>query len=249
MKIKLDKANITMSISILLVCVILVSISFIQFKTVEQVNETDIENMRDEELREQISSWKSKWEEANEKLEDTNTKISEYQTKIESNEEASELLDEELKKSQLLLGTTDVTGEGVVVTLTDTEESSITADDLITLVNELRFAGAEAISINDERIVNDTSIIGVRVMPMTDIVDIDSYIIIKPSQRIVSPYVVKAIGNQTYLVSTLCLKNSGYVDKYNNSGKSVKLEKQRNIKITKYTGNMDIKYMKEVTSK
>ena len=230
MKIKFDKANITMSISILLVCVILVSISFIQFKTVEQVNETDIENMRDEELREQISSWKSKWEEANEKLEDTNTKI--------SNEEASELLDEELKKSQLLLGTTDVTGEGVVVTLTDTEESSITADDLITLVNELRFAGAEAISIN-----------GVRVMPMTDIVDIDSYIIIKPSQRIVSPYVVKAIGNQTYLVSTLCLKNSGYVDKYNNSGKSVKLEKQRNIKITKYTGNMDIKYMKEVTSK
>ena len=221
MKIKFDKANITMSISILLVCVILVSISFIQFKTVEQVNETDIENMRDEELREQISSWKSKWEEANEKLEDTNTKISEYQTKIESNEEASELLDEELKKSQLLLGTTDVTG-----------------DDLITLVNELRFAGAEAISIN-----------GVRVMPMTDIVDIDSYIIIKPSQRIVSPYVVKAIGNQTYLVSTLCLKNSGYVDKYNNSGKSVKLEKQRNIKITKYTGNMDIKYMKEVTSK
>ena len=231
MKIKFDKANITMSISILLVCVILVSISFIQFKTVEQVNETDIENMRDEELREQISSWKSKWEEANEKLEDTNTKISEYQTKIESNEEASELLDEELKKSQLLLGTTDVTGEGVVVTLTDTE-------DLITLVNELRFAGAEAISIN-----------GVRIMPMTDIVDIDSYIIIKPSQRIVSPYVVKAIGNQTYLVSTLCLKNSGYVDKYNNSGKSVKLEKQRNIKITKYTGNMDIKYMKEVTSK
>ena len=213
MKIKFDKANITMSISILLVCVILVSISFIQFKTVEQVNET-------------------------EKLEDTNTKISEYQTKIESNEEASELLDEELKKSQLLLGTTDVTGEGVVVTLTDTEESSITADDLITLVNELRFAGAEAISIN-----------GVRIMPMTDIVDIDSYIIIKPSQRIVSPYVVKAIGNQTYLVSTLCLKNSGYVDKYNNSGKSVKLEKQKNIKITKYTGNMDIKYMKEVTSK
>ena len=59
-----------MSISILLVCVILLSISFIQFKTVEQVNETDIENMRDEELREQISSWKSKWEEANEKLED-----------------------------------------------------------------------------------------------------------------------------------------------------------------------------------
>lgn len=84
---------------------------------------------------------------------------------------------------------------------------------------------------------------------MTDIVDIDSYIIIKPSQRLVSPYVVKAIGNQTYLVSTLCLKNSGFVDKYNNSGKSVKLDKQRNIKIPKYSGTMNIKYMKEVTDK
>ena len=48
-----------MSISILLVCVILVSVSFIQFKTVEQVNETDIENMRDEELREQIEKIKT----------------------------------------------------------------------------------------------------------------------------------------------------------------------------------------------
>ena len=51
MKIKLDKANITMSISILIVCIILVTVSFIQFKTVEKVNETDIENMREEELR------------------------------------------------------------------------------------------------------------------------------------------------------------------------------------------------------
>lgn len=238
MKIKFDKANITMSISILIVCVILVAVSFIQFKTVEQVQQTDIEMMREEELREQISTWKSKWEEANEKLEDTNDKINEYNQKLDSNEEASELLDEELRKSQLILGTTDVVGDGVVVTLTDTAENSIEAEDLVELINELRFAGAEAISIN-----------GVRIINMTDIADIDSYIIVKPSQRLVSPYVVKAIGNQTYLVSNLCLKNSGFVDKYNNSGKSVKLDKQRNIKIPKYSGNIDIKYMKEVIDK
>lgn len=238
MKIKLDKANITMSISILIVCIILVTVSFIQFKTVEKVNETDIENMREEELREQISAWKSKWEEANEKLEETNAKINEYNQKIESNEEASELLEEELKKSQLILGTTDVIGDGVVVTLTDTEDNTITAEDLVNLVNELRFAGAEAISIN-----------GVRIISMTDFANIDSYIIVKPSQRLISPYVVKAIGNQTYLVSNLCLKNSGFVDKYNDSGKSVKLDKQRNIKIPKYSENIDIKYMKEVTDK
>ena len=238
MKIKIDKANITMSISVLVVCITLVTVLLIQFKTVEQVNETDIENLREEELREKISLWKSKYEEVSEKLEETNLKLNEYVEKIEKNEEASELLDEELKKSQLILGTTDVVGDGVVVTLTDTAESPIVAEDLVNLINELRFAGAEAISINDVRIIN-----------MTDIADIDSYIIVKPSKRLVSPYIVKAIGNQTYLVSNLGLKNSGFLDKYNNSGKSVKLDKQRNIKIPKFSENIDIRYMKEVISK
>lgn len=238
MKMKIDKANITMSISALIVCITLVTVSLIQFKTVEKVNEADIENLREEELREKISLWRSKYEEVNEKLEETNLKINEYVEKIEKNEEATELLDEELKKSQLLLGTTEVLGDGVVVTLTDTEENPIVAEDLIDLINELRFAGAEAISIN-----------GVRIINMTDIVDIDSYIIVKPSKRLVSPYIVKAIGNQTYLVSNLGLKNSGFLDKYNNSGKSVKLDKQRNIKIPKYSENIETKYMKEVTNK
>ena len=238
MKIKFDKANITMSISILIVSIIFVSVLYIQFKTVENVNETEIETMRDEELREKISLWKSKYEETNDKLQENNSKINEYLDKIESNEEASEILDEELKKSQLILGTTDVVGEGVVITLTDTEDHPIKASDLIDLLNELRYAGAEAISIN-----------GIRVINMTDIADIDTYIIMKPSQRIFSPYIVKAIGNQTYLTSSLCQKNIGFVDKYNNSGKSVKLEKQRNIKIPKYSGNIEIKYMKDVTEK
>lgn len=235
MKIKFDKANTAMAISILLVCVIFVAVLLIQFKTVNEVNETEIESMREAELREQVSSWKTKYEEVNEKLQDTNVKITEYNEKIEADEEASELLDEELRKSQLLLGTTDVVGDGVVVTLTDTYDSKIKAADLTDLINELRYAGAEAISIN-----------GIRIINMSDIADIDTYILVKPAQRIVSPYVVKAIGNQTYLTSTLSLKNSGFIDKYNNSGKSVTLEQQRNIKIPKYSDNLEIKYMKEV---
>ena len=54
MKIKLDKANITMSVSIFAVTICLVTVALIQFKTVEKVNQTDIENMRESELREQI---------------------------------------------------------------------------------------------------------------------------------------------------------------------------------------------------
>jgi uncharacterized protein YlxW (UPF0749 family) len=214
---------------------VLVAVLFIQFKTVEVVNETDIENMRESELTELVSTWKSKYEEVSEQLEENNSKIAEYNQKIEDNEEASELLDEELKQSQLLLGTTDVTGEGVVITLSDTDEAKIEASNLVELINELRYAGAEAISIN-----------GVRVINMTEIVDVSEFILIKPGQRLISPYVVKAIGDQTYLTSTLCLKNSGFVDRYNNSGRSVVLEQQKNIKIPKYSEELEVKYLKEV---
>ena len=238
MKIKFDKANITMSISILIVSIIFVSVLYIQFKTVENVNETEIETMRDEELREKISLWKSKYEETNDKLQENNSKINEYLDKIESNEEASEILDEELKKSKLILGTTDVVGEGVVITLTDTEDHPIKASDLIDLLNELRYAGAEAISIN-----------GIRVINMTDIADIDTYIIMKPSQRIFSPYIVKAIGDQTYLSSALSLKTSGFIDSNTILGKTVEMTKEKNISIMAYNSKksqLQFKYAKEV---
>ena len=58
--------------------------------------------------------------------------------------------------------------------------------------------------------------------------------------------VIKEIGNQTYLVSTLSLKNSGFIDTHSNKGQSVKLEKQRNVTIPKYIEDFTVKYMKEV---
>ena len=235
MKINFSKENITMAISIFLVCIIFVSVLLIQVKTVSKVNETDIENLRTSELSEQLSTWKSKYEEVSEELKDTNSKILDYTTKIEDNEEASELLEAELEKSRLILGKTDVVGDGVVITLSD-GENKIEASDLIELVNDLWFAGAEAISINGVRIVN-----------MTEFVDVAGYIIVKPRQRIVSPYVVKVIGDQTYLTSTLSLKNSGFIDIQNSNGKKVTMEQQRNIKISAYSDTLEPKYIKEVT--
>ena len=211
----------------------MVAILFVQVKTVNQVNETDIENLRESELSEQLSTWKSKFEEVSEELRETNSKIIEYTSKIEDNEEASELLEEELERSKLLLGKTDVVGDGVIITLADGEDK-VEARDLVNLVNDLWFAGAEAISVN-----------GIRVVSMTEFVDVAEYIIMKPSQRIVSPYTIKVIGDQNYLTSILSLKNSGFIDVQNNSGKKATMEQQRNIKINAYEEELETKYMKE----
>ena len=230
---KFDKQQILMSVIIGLVCVVLIAVMFVQYKTVEETDITSIKNMRENELRTTLSEWKTKYEETHEKYMQTQQTIKEYQKKIETNQEASGLLEKELQQSNLLVGKTNVTGEGVVITLTDNNEQKISSEDLIELINELRYAGAEAISINDIRVVNNT-----------DIVLIGSSYIMVGGNRLSSPYVVKAIGNQAYLSSILSLKNSGFVDKYNNSGKTVKLEARKKIEILKYNGNMEIKYIK-----
>lgn len=232
-KIKLDK--LAVAIVMFIVCITLVSVILMQFKTVEETDITEIENMRETELRTAISEWKTKYEEVETKLQDTNKKINEYSDKIKNNEKVSELISDELDESNMAVGKTDVYGEGVIVTLND-DEKDIVAWDLIDLVNELKYAGAEAISINDIRIINTT-----------DIFDLRSYTYLTVGQQRLQPtYVVKAIGNPDYLSSILNLKDSGFVDRYKNSGKSVKMETSKKVQIKKYNGEMTYKYMKEV---
>lgn len=233
---KEKKNQIIMTIIIGLVCVVFFAVMFMQFKTVEETDITAIENMREAELRTAISEWKGKYEDTQKQLENNRKSVKEYQETIEKNGEASELVDKDLAESNMLLGKTDVVGEGVVITLTNTNtpDGTVTYFHLLELINELRYAGAEAISINDARILTTT-----------EITQVDNRMQAS-GQRIASPYVIKAIGNQTYLSSTLSLKDSGFIDRYRASGMDIKLEKGNNIKILKYNGDLKVKYMKEV---
>lgn len=221
-----------------LVCTILIAVMFAQFKTIEQTDITGIATAREDELRSLVSSYKTKYEETEEKLKDTITKINEYKDTIGTNKESLQVLQKELQETNLLAGKTDVEGEGVIVTLVNNEEKSITASDLLELVNELRLAGAEAISINEKRIITTT-----------EIVDVD--VIMVNEERVISPYIVKAIGDQKYLSSALSLKTIGFIDKYTNNGKTVSLSLEKNIKISAYNergnkGQMRLKYAEEV---
>ena len=231
---KEKKNKIIMTIIIGGVCLILFAVMFMQFRTIEETDITAIENMREAELRTAISEWKGKYEETVEQLQANQKTIKDYKNKLEKNEEASGLVDKELKDSNMILGKTDVFGEGVTITLSNSEERDVKYRDLLELINELRYAGAEAISIND-----------VRILSSTEIAQPDGVLMIINGQRVSSPYVIKAIGNQTYLSSTLSLKDSGYIDKTRAIGLNVKLETGKNIKILKYNGDMNIKYMKE----
>lgn len=191
------KGKVTLTITIGIACLALSIVMFMQFRLVNETDITSIENMREEELRTELANWKERYEEANSQYEEKAKKLEEYKQKEESDAETAELVNQELNNVNLLLGKTDVEGEGVIITLKDGEENSeetpmVTPDNLNLLINELKLAGAEAISINDERIIN-----------MSDITIVNDTLILINQQRVISPYIIKAIGDQTYLESTL----------------------------------------------
>jgi len=100
-----------MTITLGLMCFVLTMVIFIQFKTISQTDITQIETMREDELKAEIASIKTKYEESLAQLEDTTDKIEEYNETINTEKEASELLDKELEKSNDILGKNAVTGD------------------------------------------------------------------------------------------------------------------------------------------
>lgn len=227
------KGKYTMIISIGFAALILTAIMFTQFKTVEQTDITAIETMRETELRTELADWKTKYDELEEKLNETESKISEYQAEVSNSKESSNVLDKELAETNMYLGYTKLQGEGIEITLSDNEYKTIDRWDLLQLVNELKLAGAEAISINNERIVSTTEIATVGVQ----------FILIN-GNRIPAPFTVKAIGDKKYLESAITIKG-GYIDEMKVNEKTVDYTVKDLIEIPAYSGKINFEYAEE----
>lgn len=231
---KMKKGKIIMVITIGLACFVLATVMCMQFKVVRETDITSIESMRKSELTSELASWKEKYEETNQKYEETITKLEEYKKSEKSTEESTKLLQNELEQINMTLGKTDVQGEGIILTMKNSTSDSVTpinADDLLVIVNSLKLAGAEAISINDQRVINTT-----------DIVYINNSFIKVNQQRILSPYIIKVIGNQSYLESGIT-GAGGHVDDLKKVGHDITIEKNNKINIKKYDSDIEVKYM------
>ena len=229
----MKKDKIVISIVLGIVAMFLVIIMSIQLKTINQTDITSLESMQDEELRNEIVSLKEKNEEIENKISENEGKINEYRETLNNNQKASEVLNNELHEYEEMIGLTDVTGEGVILTLTDTPYQSYSYGNLVDFVNELKYAGATAISINDNRVINTTEIVEIS----------KRYILLNGDQRISSPYIIKAIGDKKKIVETLSLKDEGYLDLYKNEGYDIKMEENDNITVIKYNKEIKLEYI------
>lgn len=241
----MKKGKYVMIVTLSIVCFLLTMIIFMQFKVAKETKETNIDTMQEAELRQQLANWKSKYEETKEKAEEISNTLETYKEETTSDTKTKVALEAELKTLEQALGKTDVEGEGIIISLSEKNESElsedeyitpIVAEDLIYIVNSLKDAGAEAISINNERIINST-----------DIVDIGEYVNIKINSNHIrtSNYEIKAIGNSSYLESSIFGKG-GYAEQLNISGIKATVQKSNKVRINKYNGEIEKKYVEEV---
>ena len=238
----MKKGKLIVTITIGIVCFLLTMVIFMQFKVVQETKETDVDLMKEADLRTELASWKQKYEQTKQKYDETKQMLSSYKEDSANDTKMKQTLEDELSQLELALGQTDVEGEGAIITLSEKntqelaeEENviSVSAVDLIYIVNYLKDAGAEAISINDERIINST-----------DIADVGDSIKINSRYLRTDTYVIKAIGNSSYIESSIFGKG-GYAEQLDTTGIKANIERQNKVQISKYTGEISAKYIKE----
>lgn len=231
----MKKGKITVVITLTIACFALTTVMCMQFKIVNETDITSIETMREEELRSELANWKQLYNEADEQYKEKSEKLKEYQEKQQSTEESTKLIEKELAQIEMYLGKTEVQGEGIIINIKDINDDEeippISAEDLLVIVDYLKLAGAEAISINEQRIVN-----------MSDIVYVNNSIIYVNQQRILAPYIIKAIGDPVSLESTL-LGNGGYVETLKNLGFEIDIQRPNKVTIPQYNKEIGNKYI------
>ena len=230
------------TIILAVMCFILTIGICIQIKTVNNNGTTISGNQKQNDLKTQVLKMKEKYENQYAELERVEKELEKERENTTNNNSELADLESQIKKANLILGNTDVTGTGVRVTLTDGKTDSSTidpsyflvhAENILQVVNEMRNAGAEAISINGERVVTTTAI------------SCDGNVIVVNGKKVNSPIQITAIGF-TELLSTLNRPGSTLEYFKENSGKIVDFKKNTNLEIQKYTGVINFKYAKTV---
>ncbi len=229
------------------VCAVLVYAIAIQLKTIDEANKTVSGSVSESGLRDEVLKWKERYDNIYDRLQEEEKKLEKVRKEASSDDETSAGLREELKSINRMLGFTELTGKGITLVLDDNKaqiaegvmpgtiaDYLVHDDDLIRLMNDLKNGGAEAISINEQRVVSTTGIV------------CDGNVVRINGQKVSAPFEIKAIGYPERLIGTLnfpeailsTLRSVGVVKE--------EPKKSNSITIPKYTGTISIKYLSKL---
>lgn len=151
-------------------------------------------------------------------------------------------LKEDLVENKILAGTQAVRGRGVIITVDDgtgaAENSQelnnlvVHDNDILRIINELRASGAEAISVNGQRIAEQTS------------VSCAGYTVRINGRTYARPFVIQAIGDSTRMTDRL-IGVGGYGKELQEWGVQFRIQSSSEIRIPALDKDVEYQYMKE----
>jgi uncharacterized protein YlxW (UPF0749 family) len=170
---------------------------------------SSIPDLRVTEMRALLAAALSRNDELQKTVTELKTTHDKYEEAAMSGEGALQLIREEYNSARMMAGMIAVTGPGVEVTLRDSSQVAqpgvdpnaylIHDEDVLRIISTLRAAGAEALAINDQRI-----------LAITEIKCAGPTISVNGT-RVGAPFVIKAIGDPATLESALTMRG-GVVD-------------------------------------
>lgn len=205
----------------------------VQLKTIKAADISGTIQLTNSNLKKSLLQTKTNYEDSVKKLADTDKELENLRNNV-LNIESDVATQEKIKKYEIILGLTKVQGEGVTITVADNNEQKdsksfasinnsnylVHDGNLVAIINELKIAGAEAISINGKRIVNSTSI------------NCAGNVIQINGEKVGSPFVINAIGDKDLLYGELT-KNGGTLYKLKKYGVLTNIKKVDSIEIDK----------------
>ncbi len=220
-------------LSITLVCLLFGLLFTSNLKT--QLQEVNPTAARNKTLVDFIKTQENKNQELETEITASRKKIEEYHA-TKSGENGLAPLKKNIEELTFAAGLTKVTGPGIVITLDDQEKARTSKEpemylihfsSILYIVNDLRAAGAEAISVNNDRVVSTTDI------------RCAGNIILVNTHRLAPPYRIQAIGDPDKLEAVAQSGEYGFLELGNFP---VTLEKKDEILIPAYKGSYTFNY-------
>lgn len=220
-------------LSIALVCVILGIMLAVQFRTTQDIR-SSVQYQRVEDLAQRLMQV----EKERKALEDQVRDLRQGQG---GNTAASEL--ESIKMGA---GLTPLQGTGVIITVDDTKPPAslgsknpnlylIKDEDILKILNELRAAGAEAIAINNQRLIASS-----------EVRTAGSFISIN-NRNFAAPYEIKAIGDPVTLENALKIRG-GIIETVQFWGIQVAVKQSTTVEIPAFKGTFHFQYAQPLQS-
>jgi uncharacterized protein YlxW (UPF0749 family) len=209
------------NIAITLVCIILGIMIAWQYKSINYNQSVlSFQSKRTEELKDELIKLQNSNSELRTRLQELIKENEAYENARAGDDKVTNNLKKQLEEARIFAGLTDVKGRGVIVTLDKNEFISVEDIDILNVVNELRAAGAQAISINEERVVS-----------LTEVRQVGRYVVVN-GVKLEAPFIIKAISDPDKLERALTMIG-GVIETLENYQLKVSIKKSDNILIPK----------------